>query len=296
MIKKVRGYYFSGTGNTQKVLCKAGEELGRILKVPFEQVSFTLTTERNIPINFEKSAVNIIGTPVIAGRVPNLLLPYLNDTNGNGAPVICLVTYGNRNYDDALIELVDIMRECGGNVVAAGAFVGEHSFSDILAKGRPDEDDMRDICDMAIKTADKLKNILSSNKCSAKNNEMHSLNSSIYNDNSTCTLMYVKGRAREERGYYRPLDENGEHIDIRKVKPVTDENCDMCMWCVKNCPMGSIDETNPRNIKGICMKCCRCVKGCPKMAKRFVDRGFLYHKEDLERKYTKIRGKNEILV
>ena len=84
----------------------------------------------------------MLGTPVYAGRVPNVLLPYLNSIEGNEALAIPIVLFGNRNYDDALIELRDILEKDGFHTLAAGAFVGEHSFSRILAKNRPDAQDM----------------------------------------------------------------------------------------------------------------------------------------------------------
>lgn len=49
---------------------------------------------------------------------------------------------GNRNYDDALIELRNILEQDGFRTVAGGAFVSEHSFSKTLAAGRPDAKDL----------------------------------------------------------------------------------------------------------------------------------------------------------
>lgn len=45
------------------------------------------------------------------------------------AIAIPIVLFGNRNYDDALIELRNLLEEDGFNTIAAGAFVGEHAFS-----------------------------------------------------------------------------------------------------------------------------------------------------------------------
>ena len=48
--------------------------------------------------------------PVYAGRIPNLLLlKYLTSVKGNDALAVPIVLFGNRNYDDALIELRDIL-------------------------------------------------------------------------------------------------------------------------------------------------------------------------------------------
>ncbi len=69
---------------------------------------------------------------------------------------IAVVVYGNRNYDDALIELKDILESDGFKVVAGAAFIGEHSFSKTLAKNRPDEKDMDIIKSLVMKYMKKL--------------------------------------------------------------------------------------------------------------------------------------------
>ena len=68
-----------------------------------------------------------------------------------------MVLYGNRNFDDGLMELKNVMRDNGFMPVAAGAFVGEHSFSTILGAGRPDADDMALVDELAHKAAEKVK-------------------------------------------------------------------------------------------------------------------------------------------
>ena len=89
--------------------------------------------QKRAGIFFRKDIV-IVGVPVYAGRVPNVLLKYLNTMSGNGALAIAVVLYGNRNYDDALLELKDILEANGFKVIAGGAFIGEHAFSKTLAK------------------------------------------------------------------------------------------------------------------------------------------------------------------
>ena len=56
------------------------------------------------------------------------------------AAAVCLlavpvVLFGNRNFDDGLIELRNILTEDGFMPVAGGAFVGEHAFSRTLGAG-----------------------------------------------------------------------------------------------------------------------------------------------------------------
>ena len=121
--------YFSPT-NTTKTVCETiAQELSRTLGIPHESRSFTLPGERTEPLVFPEGSLVILGMPVYAGRVPNFMLKYLAQTEGNGSMGIPIVVYGNRNYDDALIELRDIMEKAHIHTVAGGAFIGEHSFS-----------------------------------------------------------------------------------------------------------------------------------------------------------------------
>ena len=142
MAKKVYGMFFTGTGTTEKMVTYIAKELAKELGCDYEPYDFTLPAVRKTVKEYTADDIVVLGTPVIAGRVPNLLLKYLDTVVGNGAYGIPVVLYGNRNFDDALIELRNIMEADGFHTIAGGAFVGEHSFSRTLGQGRPDEEDM----------------------------------------------------------------------------------------------------------------------------------------------------------
>ena len=139
--------YFSGTGTTERTVTHIAGELARLLAAPCRSLDFTRPQARQQELNFCQSDLVVLGTPVYAGRVPNVLLPFLREkVRGGGALAVPVVLFGNRNYDDALIELRDILQQDGFRCVAAGAFVGEHSFSRTLGAGRPDDGDMAGFC------------------------------------------------------------------------------------------------------------------------------------------------------
>ena len=145
MDKKIKLLYFSPTGTTKKIVKTIGSVLERNISVreSLQEIDFTLAESRkNIPEFVDRDIV-IVGVPVYAGRVPNILLDYLESIRGDGAIAIPLVLYGNRNYDNALIELRDILQKKGFRIIAAAAFIGEHSFSRTLAKDRPDSQDLK---------------------------------------------------------------------------------------------------------------------------------------------------------
>ncbi|MDM8533989.1 flavodoxin domain-containing protein [Clostridiaceae bacterium HSG29] len=118
--------YFSATGTTKKIIKSLANNFLEVTDNKIKkEVDFTLIHNRKEGIDFNKNDILFIGVPVYAGRVPNILLKYLNKIKGNGAFVIPVVVYGNRNYDDALIELNDIVKKDwitnGMHIIAVGA-------------------------------------------------------------------------------------------------------------------------------------------------------------------------------
>ena len=108
--KTVWAVYFSGTGTTERTVRSVAGELARMLSVPCRSIDFTRPQARQKELSFCERDLVVFGTPVYAGRVPNVLLPYLREkVRGGGALAVPVVLFGNRNYDDALIELRDLL-------------------------------------------------------------------------------------------------------------------------------------------------------------------------------------------
>lgn len=136
-IQRVRAVYFSPTGTTRRVVTTVAKGIAKALHATCEEYDFTLPRARIAPLTFKSDELIVFGTPVYAGRVPNVLLKYLDTITGNGALAVPVTVFGNRNYDDALVELRDILSRGGLYPVAAAAFVGEHSFSRRAGKRPP---------------------------------------------------------------------------------------------------------------------------------------------------------------
>lgn len=261
-IQTVWAAYFSATDTTKKVVTRIARRLADQSGAPLQTFDFTLPQVRREPKQFGEGDLVVFGTPVYAGRVPNLLIKYVASVQGNGALAVPVVCYGNRNYDDALMELSQLLTAGGFTCVAGAAFVGEHSFSRTLGAGRPNDADAAEMDDFADHIAAKL----------AKG------------DTSPVTV----GGCDPIRPYYTPRDRHGSPINILKVKPKTDmSKCTRCGWCAAHCPMGSISAEDPQQVPGVCIKCCACVKGCPTGAKYYDDPGYLYHKSELEEVYAR---------
>lgn len=261
------GAYFSPTGSTKTVVHTIATRIAEQTGVPMKTFDFTLPAARNQIQAFSGKDLVILGTPVYAGRVPNLLLNYISSIKGHGAMGVPVVLYGNRSFDDALIELRNIMEVDGFQTVAGGAFIGEHSFSKTMAAGRPDESDLTIAKSFADQIVWKVSKLTSS---------------------EANKPVFVTGND-PIHPYFRPTDKQGNFIDIRKVKPLTSETCTDCKWCANHCPMGSIPYDNVRETSGICIKCNACVKGCPVDAKYFADPSYLFHRDDIAARYSSPR-------
>ena len=269
---KIWAVYFSGTGTTRRTVERIAGGIASQLNLPAESVDFSRPAVRQETLRFGEKDLVVFGTPVYAGRVPNVLLPFLRErVVGGGALAVPVVLFGNRNYDDALIELRNILAADGMHPIAAGAFVGEHSFSRVLGADRPNAEDEALMDEFAARVAELAAGL----------------------DAAPVKSVAVRGQ-EPLRPYYTPRDRAGNPINILKVKPKTDlSRCGGCGLCADLCPMGSIDPADVSTVRGICIKCCACVKGCPTGAKFFDDAGYLYHQHELEAQYAR-PAENEV--
>jgi ferredoxin len=184
----------------------------------------------------------IIGAPVYSGRLPSVMRSRFERIKGNGKPAVIVVVYGNRAYEDALVELRDCAFQAGFCPIAAGAFIGEHSYStsDLpIAAGRPDADDM-------VKAYSFGK----------------AIRETFMTANSNANGLQVPGNF--------PYKEIQMLSDI--VPSVNEAICSKCGKCVSVCPTATIEKENPiETTRALCIRCCACIKTCPTNAKVFDD-------------------------
>lgn len=278
--KCVSAVFFSPTGNAGKITKAIAKVIAQREDVPLRTVDFTLPEMRDRKHRFAERDLVIFGTPVYAGRIPNKILPAVQTLfEGNGALAVPVVTFGNRSYDNALIELRMELEQHGFHTIAGAAFVSEHVLSDKLAVGRPDMEDFQAICQFALDVTEKVDSIKEG---------PHDGMAAIP------TPITVKGEDPIP-GYYRPLQADGSPANFLKAKPKTTDDCTDCGRCALVCPMGSISAEDFRTVTGVCIKCQACVKCCPVHAKYFDDPVMLSHIKMLEEHYSR-KAENEIFL
>lgn len=227
--------FFSPTHTSAKIARAIGEGIGMGRRI---ETDLTLD-ENNTPIEIE-DALTIIAVPVYAGRIAPVALQRIQRLKGTNAPTILVAVYGNRDYEDALVELRDETTKLGFTPLAAGAFIGEHSYSRAgmpIGEGRPDVTDVQKAESFGKEVLKKLE------------------------QNDTLTEFYIKGNTP-----YRYVGPS------TPAAPICTEACFACGECIEVCPTHAISLSDEGKIEteiAQCIKCCACVKECPSEARIF---------------------------
>lgn len=132
---------FSPTGGTRRVselLCSGIEAKSILTELCVKEEELCLPS-------IAAGDLVVVSMPVYAGRVPALAVERLNAVESNGATCVIVAVYGNRAYEDALVEMQDVTTAQGFNVVAAVAANAEHSICRMYGAGRPDAADAREL-------------------------------------------------------------------------------------------------------------------------------------------------------
>lgn len=230
-INTVNLIYFSPTNTTRRIVEMIAEGFS-----PPTMKRFDLTLPGNDTKSFSpiRGNLTIIGAPVYGGRIPKTFVERIRRITAQSAPVVVVVVYGNREYEDALIELNDLAMKSGFNPIAGGAFIGEHSFADRskpIALGRPDKADAFTAIDFGIRIKEKFESL-----CEVSDSTLELPGNVPYK----------------------------EDLPDLETSPVTaDELCTQCGVCVEACPTGAINTgdmtiTDPK----LCIQCCACIKVC----------------------------------
>lgn len=214
MLNKVDFYYFSPTGGTKK----AGEILAEAMA---EKVTFFDLGSREAMKEAAGGDVAVVAVPVFGGRVPAVATEKLKVLKGNGKKAVTLAVYGNRAYEDALLELNDIMKESGYEIAASAAFVAQHSMAPEVGAGRPDEKDAEEIRAFAGQILVKME----------------------------------KGDTEEIKV---PGNHPYKPMSSMPVTPVSLPSCNTCGKCAAACPTAAIQIENGV-VATEAEKCCLCI-------------------------------------
>jgi len=136
---------FSPTGGTEKVahiISRRWSDHTETIDLSDPKTDFTKCEIKN-------EDMVLVAMPSFGGRAPAIAIQRLKQINGNGANCTLVCVYGNRAYEDTLVEMDDAAKLCGFRVIAAIAAVAEHSIISKYATNRPDAADEAQLTDLA---------------------------------------------------------------------------------------------------------------------------------------------------
>lgn len=219
--------YFSPTGSTKKAV----ETLASAWDLYRNDIDISIPDTDYSTYNFTSEDLCIIGVPSFGGRVPPIATDHLRKMKSDNTPTIIVTTYGNRAYEDTLLELKNEAKECGFKVVAAVSVVTEHSIMHQFATGRPNNKDLDEI----VSFGKKIKDSISSN--------------------TTTSDLQVPGNMP-----YR-------EFSVLPIRPKAKKDCPKCGVCASVCPTKSIPIDSPDKTDDTCISCMRCISVCPNGAR-----------------------------
>lgn len=184
------------------------------------------------PAVIQKDQLLLAVFPVFSGRLPEFCAAWLKQVQGSGGPAVAVVVYGNRDYDDALLELTEGLRDNHFQVGAAAAVIGSHSIITEAAGNRPDGADL------------------------------------IFLDQFCSQLQHLQFRSAHELSV--PGQHPYRKAAALPLKPETTSACIRCGRCAEICPVHAIDPQRPEvTDRRRCQSCTACIADCPVHARRF---------------------------
>ena len=250
MSDKMEVYYFSPTGGTKKVSDIFAAAIGK-------DVVWHDLGDKQKPTKQPQGELIVVAAPVFAGRIPSVVREKIKTLAGEGKQAVTIAVYGNRAYEDALLEMNDILKQAGFTVIAAAAFVAQHSIVPEVGAGRPDAEDIKEIRTFA----EAVKN-----SASAEN-------------------IHVPGNRP-----YKP----GMNV---QVTPLSLPACTACGACAKICPTDAIanEDGNMATDAAKCILCMACVHACPLNA-RILPPPLQEKTDNMLAAFRDIRNKNEVFL
>lgn len=223
---------FSPTGGTDKVT----EIITKAWGIAVNKIDLCNAETNFSSLAFEEDDIAVISVPSYGGRVPGLAAQRISELHGKQIPCVIVCVYGNRAYEDTLIELNDIAEKSGFKVIAAVAAIAEHSIMHQYATGRPDAQDEDELKKIAHKILDKI------------------------NHSTEFSKPEIPGN--------RPYKKAGGS----GLVPKANHDCTGCGLCAAACPARAINVENPKLTDSKkCISCMRCVANCPQTARKVSD-------------------------
>lgn len=234
--------YYSAT-NTTKAIVKA------ISTGLDGEVYLTDITQPSNRLNYQKMEcdLTIIAVPIYGERVPRFLYDFFCQIPGDGRLLAVVSVYGNMGFGISLVQMEEFAVKNNFHLIAAGVFVGQHTYATKKAPvgyGRPDEEDLQ---------------------------QARIFGENIQRKVNERDISPVALPRTVLPKFITEFPDLGTRFLIRQPR-VKGAGCNRCGACARKCPVGAIDVKTLKIQENKCLRCYACVKVCPKNARVAVFR------------------------
>lgn len=227
--------YFSPSNTTKKVVNTFAAEFSEsFTEMDLLRNNYELT-------EFSKEELLIVGMPVFGGVIPSICVPMLKKLKGNNTKAIIIANFGNRDFDDALLQMKDILNENGFVIIGAMATISEHSLFDSVATNRPNKKDLDEIKEFALTCKDRM--------CKE--------------------IIEIEVTGKRPYKVFKGVP----------FVPTADANCNGCGECSKVCPTNAIGADPTMVDLDKCICCTACIAACPIGSRGFHNPTFFVAKK-----------------
>lgn len=196
-----------------------------------EYIDLTRRKFRKQKQYFGKKDLLLAAAPVYGGQLPQLKEALFTNLKGDHTPCILMSAYGNRDFDDTLAQMKDILEARGFYCIGAIAPIIPHIYSEKLGADRPNAEDEKVFRRFAVTVKQRLENGLEES-------------------------LMIPGNPKPEPKTMKPV-----------VHYFDETKCKGCQICVQKCPTSAIDKNTYQIKEELCVGCLRCERVCPSGAR-----------------------------
>lgn len=241
-------YYFSPTGGTKKVSDIFAAGMGK-------ELIWHDLGDKQMSAKQPQGELIVVAAPVFGGRIPSVVREKIKTLAGDGKKAVTIAVYGNRAYEDALLEMNDILMQGGFTVIASAALVAQHSIVPEVGAGRPDAEDIKEIRAFA----------------------------EAVKRSTSAANVHVPGNRP-----YKP------EMNV-PVAPLSLPSCTACGACARICQTDAISNVDGKMATDAakCILCMACIHTCPKQA-RILPPSLQQKTDNMLAAFKAVRNKNEV--
>lgn len=238
-IARTHGVVFSPCGGALKAL----RIMEGVLPPPVSECHLTLPANRKTPRTFGPEDLVFMAFPVYGGRLPRMADEAFACLTADRTPAVLIAAYGNRDYEDTLLEMQRLAEGRGFVPFAAAAVLAEHVMAPEVAAGRPDTQDKAGL--------------------------EHFAGAAFARAQELASAADIAFTAPGQEPYRKPP------LQV-PFTPESLDNCIRCNICATCCPTAAISLDDPKRIADPerCIACMACVRNCRDHARTVTHPGF----------------------